>query len=425
MGVFDTAKEPAFTIVGISIPLYLAPLVLFVVLFIFWSLFPAATLTGVTIAGHMWPLWVPPLLAIVTWGTWMKFRQAKWWASQETTLFELRIPRDIQKSPLAMEAVLSGLHRKSGEGTFWDRSILGKYRPFYSLEMVSFEGQIRFFVWGRKGFKNAIETSFYGQYPEIQIVEVDDYALRFPIDLEKYGVWGCQYALTKDDVYPIKTYVDYGLDRDPKEELKVDPFANILEFLGSAGKGEQVWIQMVIQVTDKDWRKDGEAEIKKIREKARGEVEEGQQGAVQFTEDERRAIDAVDRNTGKLAFDVGIRGIYIAEEDKFEGTMIPGLVAVFRQFSSENLNGFKPKGGMAQFDDYPWESNRMKNEVRAGLLKKYKRRGFFRAPDEDHTFALSTEELATIFRIPSQVIEVPTLPRIQSSTAEPPSNLPL
>jgi len=80
---------------------------------------------------------------------------------------------------------------------------------------------------------------------------------------------------------------------------------------------------------------------------------------------------------------------------------------------------------MTQYNDFPWESKRMKDETRKHLLAQYKRRGFFRAPDVEHTFSLSIEELATIFRIPSRVIEVPTLPRIQSSTGEPPSDLPL
>jgi len=423
VGVFSSVKEPVFSVVGIPIPFYAAPVILFALVFTLWSLAPASTLKGVLVAGHLWPLWVPPLLGIITWGVWMKFRQAQWWAGQDTKLFELKIPREIQKSPLAMETVLAGMHRAGGEATFWDRSILGKFRPAYSLELVSFEGQIRFFVWARKGMQNAVETSFYGQYPEIQIIEVDDYALRFPIDLDKYGVWGMQFALTKDDVYPIKTYVDYGLDRDPKEELKVDPFGNVLEFLGSIGKGQQVWIQMVIQVGSKDWRAKGEAEIKRIRQEAH--KESGEEGPVPpLTEDQKRAIDAVDRNTGKLAYEVGMRGLYIAEEDKFEGSMIPGLISIFRQFSSESLNGFKPKGGMVQYSDFPWESDRMKDETRKLLLSRYKRRGFFRAPDVDHTFTLSVEELATIFRIPSRVIEVPTLARIQSSTGEPPSNLP-
>lgn len=426
MSFIENSKEPIFEVLGIGIPGYIAPLVVFILVFVFWTMFPESTYTGVRVFGHLWPLWMPPLLLVLAWHIWKLFRQAKWWSKQETTLLELKIPRQMQKSPLAMETVFAALHRKSGEGNFWDKYVVGKFRPAYSFELVSFEGEVHFFVWCRKGMVSAVQSAFYAQYPDMQIIEVDDYALRFPIDLDRFGVWGMQYALTKADVYPIKTYVDYGLDKDPKEEYKIDPFANVLEFLSSVGKGQQVWIQMVAQVTNRDWRKDGLAEIKKIRTDALKEskTEDGQV-ITQLTENERRAIDAIDRNTSKLAYEVGIRGLYLAQEDKFDGTNIPGLISIYRQFNSESLNGFKPKGGMTNFNDYPWEAKGPKDAMKKSLLKRYKRRGFFRAPDVDHTFGLSVEEMATIWRIPSEAIEVPNLARIDSATADAPKDLPI
>ena len=50
------------------------------------------------------------------------------------------------------------------------------------------------------------------------------------------------------DVYPIKTYIDYGLDKpDLKEEFKIDPMTSVLEYMGSLKKGEQAWIQILMQ----------------------------------------------------------------------------------------------------------------------------------------------------------------------------------
>jgi hypothetical protein len=37
---------------------------------------------------------------------------------------------------------------------------------------------------------------------------------------------------------------------------------------------------------------------------------------------------------------------------------------------------------------------------------------------------LSTEELATLFHVPSAAIQTPTIPRIQSTTSGAPGNLP-
>jgi len=38
---------------------------------------------------------------------------------------------------------------------------------------------------------------------------------------------------------------------------------------------------------------------------------------------------------------------------------------------------------------------------------------------------MSTEELATVYHIPSHAVETPTLSRIQSATGEAPINLPM
>jgi hypothetical protein len=41
-----------------------------------------------------------------------------------------------------------------------------------------------------------------------------------------------------------------------------------------------------------------------------------------------------------------------------------------------------------------------------------------------HTFVLNVAELATIFHFPGQILQVPTLERIESKEAAPPTNLP-
>ena len=70
-------------------------------------------------------------------------------------------------------------------------------------------------------------------------------------------MWGTEFKLSKDDAYPIKTYIDYGLDDNPKEEHKIDPLTPVLEFLGSIGPSEQVWIQILVMSTMKRFKKPG------------------------------------------------------------------------------------------------------------------------------------------------------------------------
>lgn len=54
-------------------------------------------------------------------------------------------------------------------------------------------------------------------------------------------------ATVSANVLPIKTYVDYGLDKNPEEEYKNDPLIPILESMASIGKGEFFWYQIILQ----------------------------------------------------------------------------------------------------------------------------------------------------------------------------------
>ncbi len=139
-------------------------------------------------------------------------------------------------------------------------------------------------------------------------------------------------------------------------------------------------------------------------------------------------IEAIEKNTGKQAYDVGIRGIYCAPQDAAKGTMGGVLVNLFKPFNSENANSLMPADGRwsNHFNDYPWEdkgghhSAHMNHDV----LEFYRRRAFFHPPYVGDYNIMSIEELATIFHIPSSSVTTPSLPRIQSTTSEAPSNLP-
>jgi hypothetical protein len=51
--------------------------------------------------------------------------------------------------------------------------------------------------------------------------------------------------------------------------------------------------------------------------------------------------------------------------------------------------------------------------------------GFVKAYVHHETYVLNTEELATLWHFPGQILKVPTLERIESKEASPPTNLPI
>jgi hypothetical protein len=383
------------------------------------------------------PLWLPAILGLVFWHLWVLYVRARNLAAVEHILLEVRIPQELKKAPNAMELFLNALFQTGGEGTFIDRYWKGGTRPWFSLEMVSMEGQVRFFIWTRKSWKKIIESQIYAQYPGIEVYEVPDYASKVRFDPDRIGMWGCHFELTKADPYPIMTYVDYGMTKEIKEfeADKIDPITPVIEFLGSIGQGEQIWIQIIVRANKKekhkagtwfqktDWREEGKEIIKELQKKSKPK-EEGGKGEP-LTKSDQEVIEAISKSFGKIAFDTGIRAIYVADKDKFNGTNIAGLTGSVRQYNSQTLNGFKP--AKTTSFDYPWQDWRGSrlSKKKKEILKAYQKRGFFHPPFKSKHFVLTTEELATIFHFPGAMTQTPTFARISSKKGEPPANLPI
>ncbi len=390
------------------------------------------------------PFWGAMTLGYFLFIIWVYYVRSKFIAGQEHSLIEVKLPKEILKSPLAMEIVLNALYQTSGETTWINRYIEGKVRPWFSLEMVSIEGSVKFFIWTRKFFKKLVMDQIYAQYHGVEIHDADDYTKFVPYgqeSKEEWSLWGTEFQFTKADPYPIRTYIEYGLSDDPKEELKVDPMTSVLEYLGSLGKGEQAWIQILVRASKKnkkpgglfgfskdvDWKEEGKELVNEIIEESKPK-EEGKFGRF-LTSAEQDLIKALDHSVSKLGFDCGIRGIYTAKKENFNAINIMGLIGSFRQYNTNDLNGFKPMNPTSF--DYPWEDFKGKrlSKKKARIFNAYKLRAYFHnAPYPEYLrkpIVLNSEELATIYHFPGGVAQTPTIEKVESRKAEPPVNLPI
>lgn len=406
------------------------------------------------------PYWATIFLFLHARHLWLHYVQTKYRANLKWVLLELKLPKEISKTPQAMEVVLNALYQPS-KGNRYEREWKGKVKDKFSLEMVSLEGHVKFFIRCTQIYKNVIEAQLYSQYPDIEIFEVPDYTryVDYTGQNSDWMVAGVDFKLTKADAYPIKTYVDYGLDKEGvKEEYKTDPLTSIIEYLGSPGKGEQVWIQIIISGagpqgyypkksdgTDGDWKTEGEQLIDKItlRKGKKDEKGEGGPRVQNMTDAEKEVVKAVERNMDKFGFECAIRAMYVCRKDKFNPSNIKAIFGLFRPFSSGNLNGFGPSVQTFGFD-FPWEDYKgiRATHFRKAQFDAYKRRAFDFVNDLPsialirggksmvisrlaHPFVLTTEELATIFHLPGGVAQTPTFGRIPSRKSEAPTNLPI
>jgi hypothetical protein len=377
----------------------------------------------------------------------MRYIWAKFYNSLKYTLLEIRLPKEMFKSPLAMETVLQAIHN-TADGSHYAQYWKGEYRPYYSLEMISIEGQVKFLIWTEDRRKVNLQSALYSQYPGIEIVEHEDYTKSVQFDPTKIRVQAMEFKFTKPDPYPIKTYVDYGLDKDPKEEFKIDPLTHVVEWLGSLRPNEQAWFQFIIRAHVKDHRKSGhlwkktdiwkdqaQEEVNNIllrdakTKSSKQKSETGFPIVPTISKGEQEIVAEIERSVTKMPFDVCIRSLYIAKKDVFDTPFgLGGMISSMKQFSTEHLNGFKPNGDRwhAVLGD-PWKDykNKRRDYIARMALKAYRRRGAFYPPYKSPTLVLNTEELATIYHFPGAVSTTPTLNRVQSKKGEAPANLPI
>jgi hypothetical protein len=423
------------------------PLFLFIAL---WVMYKAFSLLQVelkpilSIVLSLSPVWLPLLLFYILFDMWSWFIQTKFKVENGRTTLRIKLPQEVFKSPEAMESVFSQIHNSGRADNLMQTYLDGRHSLVNSFELVSIGGDVRFYVnVPTKKVKNAVEAQLYAQYPGIEVVEE-------PVDYTSEVVWDpkiwdfISFHLVKKDesLFPIKTYVDFGMDKLPKEELKFEPMAPLIEHLGKVKPHERIWVQILMTAHDKQsfttgsltkvptWEVKAYAKIDEIMQRNTSHLgtEETESRPV-LTMSERDTISAIERNVSKYAYNVSIRAMYITKTGKFDADMISPLLKSFSQYDVIGRTGI----GVRWRTDFNYNfisdySGRRKYFMKKNELESYKARFYIPGDKKkgvDAMKVMSVEELATIYHIPGTSVVTPSLTRVESSRKEAPSNLPI
>ena len=363
---------------------------------------------------------------------------------------EIQIPREVKKGPKAMEQFFANVHGlQNSPANILDKYWDGEVALPTSFEIVTFGGEIHYYVRVLTKNKNAVEANLYAQYSNIEISEVTDYMERFPKSLEELyrqgmKLWGTELLLTKPDVYPIRTYVEF---ESADEFADLDPIAALLEFLRKVDKRENIMVQIIVRSAGPEWQESGLEVLNQLKEKGSERVKG--EGGIMFSmmraPGETEVMKAIDRNIGKPGFQTLIRYIYIAESAAYNPTPVRrGILSTFNQYASPNLNSFRHNykvWTLIKWVYFPYlfpgrrivaRSARIFRNFRerkvpeeTGLAKLFNS-GSFTWNFSNRTFVLNTEELATIYHPPTEaVLTAPLLRRTESKKIGPPAGLPI
>ena len=405
-----------------------------------------------------WWIWLPIALFFVLRWIWLDYLHKKFIDGLQWITLEVRFPRETTKTPKAMEQFFTGLHAVEKRLKFKDKYLKGEIPTWFSIEIVGRGGMIHIFVRTQSKFRNLIESSLFSQYPDAEIIEIEDYVNSFPQGTpgQEYDLWGTELILTQPDAYPIRTYPFFFQEKEAEE--RTDPIANLFEFLSSLGPKEQVWMQILINPTNDDWKKDAEKLVAKILGKevktsksgslvvkeAQGwasaftkgitdilfgvtekseEKKEAKDVAAYLSSGQKDVVAAIEENIAKLGFKTVIRYMYWGYADAFVKDKISSLGGFFKQFNTQNLNGFKPNKKMTTGPGKIFKKNTELKRKRF-FVGLYKKRFFPFAKFKSRGFVLNTEELATVFHIPSKYVKVAKMPTVEAKKGGPPITLP-
>ena len=407
----------------------------------------------------LWWLWLPIFLVVLFIELWIKYLQTKAVKKIKWLLLEVKISRNIEKTPKAMEQVFSGLHGILTKIKFLDKYWKGKVQEWFSFEIAGIDGSVYFFIRTPENFRNLVEAQIHSQYPDAEILEVLDYAapLAGKIPSKTYDINGVEFILEKADYYPIRTFLSF---EERQKERRLDPMASFLEILSKLSPSENIFIQYLIKPTgEKDWINEGieavnklvgkKTEVKKnwfeiffgginefvvnllkaiaiYPEWSEAKKEEVKTTSQNLSPGNRLVAEAIENKISKLAFRVCIRFAYIAKRDIFNRVNIAAINGAFKQFNTLDLNAFKGNKKAGTTADQPRIIPFIKN--RRGFIRKvafvdrYVNRKLSKNKKD---FILNTEELATIYHYPILVVETPTMRRVEAKKSEPPVSLPI
>ena len=399
------------------------------------------------------------LMLWVIWKVYLYIKMVDYVSAISWTFLQVTIPEDSEQTPKAMEnifAVLDGIHKNPD---LVERYFEGYLEAWYSCELVCSKGRAKYVLVVPTVHKTFFEGVVYGQYPEAEVVETQDYTQVYDYkEIDKtFDLYGSEIVLTEDDIYPVKTYHNYE-DVFAEEEKFIDPHQALVEAYTNVNENEQFWIQILIRPIDgkdiRKWADKGGEQIDKlavketkksrvifskfievisqlpadaIKASVNGPLEAGKavtRSSLDFPKisaGDTAKMDGILRKISMGGYRVKIRVLYVAPLGQLTKPNISRAIGGFKQFNTYNLNSFKPDPTTkTNGPNYVMKQTRRYRRKREIFLA-YQWRDFW---GYDEGYMMSDEELATLYHFPTKYSKAPAFERAKAGVGGAPENVP-
>lgn len=359
------------------------------------------------------------------------------------------IPSLNVQTPKAVEQMFAQLAGAFTDAGFGDKFTDGFVQRWFSVEVISIAGYIQFVVWTESVYQDLMEAALFAQYPDAEVTEIEDYTKLVPEKLpnETHDIWISDFGLAEHSAYAIRSYTEFEHSISKDTVLK-DPMGTFLESFSRLGPNEHMWFQIMVEPTSNSWKEEAIRKVKEIlgiEEKvevkdhigdkfvkflmnslvwfgdqvfsrepnAPEEAGDDKADGPKLTPGVHKVIEKMEEKMNKIAFNVKMRGAYIAPKTVFNTTRgVSLLMGAINQYNIPSANSIvtisAPKG--------------KKKETPSELFEAYKKRSM---GTKSPKCIMNVEELATIWHFPMSHVKTPLVSKAASKSAEPPLGLPV
>ena len=348
--------------------------------------------------------------------------------------------------PIAIEGFLSNIIWNNNKKTFiqW---FLKMEQNKISLEFANIDQSIFLSIYCQTNNKEIIKNQLYAKYNNINIEEINDYTDNIGLFGQLGGkyIWADLFT-TEPYIYPIKRYMQF---EDRINQSRIDPIWSILSSISNLDFiDDKAIIQIVLNPILKNWRARWQDLMKslstwlfwhsdKLKRKysllflnlwiyqifawplmkmlnlflwwywrwiwAQSKAEQSAEDKVDKSNE--NPLVAASSKIARLWIYVNIRIICCSNNNWNNLEQKVGeIISSFYQFNQPHLNSFS------------WHLTKKQDRK---FLRNFKNRNIV------NSFILNTEELATIWHIPEQQVNIPNLELVKSKTIKWPLNLPI
>lgn len=300
------------------------------------------------------------------------------------------------------------------------------YDDYLSFEIAATGQRISFYINCPQHLQDLVEKQIQAQYPSAQIEAVKAYN-PFTPESKQAAV---ELKLQKEFMYPFRTY----------KNMESDPLNAITNAMSKLEEGQSAVLQMIASPASDKWQKRprhvaleiqqgkspsevGRSEFSKAMGGFRSELANslgmssgkknhenresidlsGRYSAIQLTPMQQEIVKRLEEKASRPGYQVNLRLITSAANQSTADSTMRNLLASFMQFSMPPFNGFQTLKRKAKTVVYDY---------------------IFRVFHANEHILLNTEELASIWHLPTPMIETPNIKWLLFKKAPAPINMP-